>query len=165
MTGVTRGVRLSPVPARSKECFICAKHRGEFPIPGGPVYADALFFASHVLLRSEEAYLGWFVVEPRRHVAEWGDLTTTEAATLGGLIARLSRAIKESAGAEKVYVFVLGDEVPHLHIHLIPRFPGTPVEYWGSRVDEWPGAPRGGPAEVERAAERLREALRKARDD
>ncbi len=29
------------------------------------------------------------------------------------------------------------------HVHLVPRYPGTPREYWGMQVDEWPDAPKG----------------------
>jgi hypothetical protein len=61
--------------------------------------------------------------------------------------------------AGHVYAFVLGDHVPHLHVHLVPRYPGAPAEYWGVHVDEWPGAPRGGPAEVQALVSRLRNYL------
>lgn len=30
----------------------------------------------------------------------------------------------------------------HLHVLLMPRYPGTPREYWQQRV-EWPDGPRG----------------------
>ena len=45
---------------------------------------------------------------------------------------------------------------PHLHLHLIPRYPGAPREYWGMRVDEWPDAPRGEAAEIAALCEQLR---------
>ena len=38
---------------------------------------------------------------------------------------------------------MIGDGVPHLHVHLLPRFPGTPRQYWWDKVDEWPQARRG----------------------
>jgi histidine triad (HIT) family protein len=43
---------------------------------------------------------------------------------------RASRALREAAGAEHVYAQVIGDRVPHLHVHLLPRYPGTPEDYW-----------------------------------
>ncbi|TFV34090.1 hypothetical protein E4K10_44375 [Streptomyces sp. T1317-0309] len=49
-----------------------------------------------------------------------------------------------------------GDNVPHLHVHLLPRYPGTPHEYWWQRVDEWPDAPRGGHSKAAAMVERLR---------
>ena len=64
-------------------------------------------------------------------------------------------------GVEHVYAFVLGDGVPHLHVHVIGRNPGPPRSYWGPRVDEWPDAPRGDEDEIAALAERLRVYLRK----
>ena len=63
---------------------------------------------------------------------------------MGCLITRLSRALKQSEGAEHIYLFVFGHHVDYLHVWLILRYPDTPREYWGTKVDEWPGAPRGG---------------------
>jgi len=54
-----------------------------------------------------------------------------------------------------VYTFVIGDGVPHFHMHVVPRYPGAPREYWGVHVDEWPGAPRGGPPEIVALCARL----------
>jgi diadenosine tetraphosphate (Ap4A) HIT family hydrolase len=94
-------------------------------------------------------------VEPRRHVAELGELTAAESESLGRLMASASRALQASEGADHVYAAVIGHGVAHLHVHLIARYPGAPREYWWTRVDEWPEAPRGGAAEVEALVERL----------
>ncbi len=141
-------------------CFICRKHRGAEVVPGDFIYRDDLLLASHAYTSEAPAtYLGWVVIEPKRHVAGLEGLTDEEAAALGRLAARLSRVLKAELGAEHIYAFVLGHHVPHLHLHLIVRYPGTPREYWGQRVDEWPGAPRGNMEEVERLAARLRQGL------
>ena len=75
---------------------------------------------------------------------------------MGLLVARLNRALKVSEGAEHVYVFVMGDGVSHVHVHVMARYPGAPREYWGAHVDEWPDAPHGGAEEREAFCERLR---------
>lgn len=75
------------------------------------------------------------------------------------LVNNLGRAIKDNEDAEHVYSIVLGDEVPHLHIHLVPRYPDTPREYWGLRVSQWPDAPRGGIDDITAICNRLRPAL------
>jgi diadenosine tetraphosphate (Ap4A) HIT family hydrolase len=75
------------------------------------------------------AYLGHLFVEPRRHAPGLADLTDVEARRVGWWTTRASRALREVAGAEHVYAAVIGDAVPHLHVHLLPRFPGTPREY------------------------------------
>jgi diadenosine tetraphosphate (Ap4A) HIT family hydrolase len=72
----------------------------------------------------------------------WGELTDGEASALGVLVNRLARILKEGTNAEHVYGFVYGDAVKHLHVHLVPRYPDTPREYWGARVNQWPSAPR-----------------------
>lgn len=141
-------------------CFICRKHQGEIVIPGGAIYEDELVYAGHALLPDNQTnYLGYLIAETKRHAPDLADLTNEEAQALGLLVARLSRALKGSEGAERVYAFVLGDAVSHVHIHVVPRYPGAPREYWGVHVDEWPDAPRGGPQEVEAMRARLRDYL------
>jgi histidine triad (HIT) family protein len=61
-----------------------------------------------------------------------------------------------------VYAAVFGDGVPHLHVHLLPRFPGTPREYWGTHVNKWPEDRRGSAAEIGVLVEELRGYLRSA---
>jgi len=143
------------------DCFICRKHRGEVSVPGGAIYEDDLIYAGHAQISEGQTtcYLGHLIVEPKRHAPGLADLTDIEAQTLGLMIAYLSRALKASESAEHVYAFVLGDLVSHLHIHIVPRYPGTPREYWGVRVDEWPDAPRGGEQEMIALCTRLREIL------
>jgi histidine triad (HIT) family protein len=137
-------------------CFVCRKHqeRGSL-MPGGPVAEDELVVVSHIVTpdvlgrAGATAYLGHLFVEPLRHAPGLEDLTNTEARSIGWWCTRTSRALRDVAGAEHVYAAVIGDGVPHLHVHLLPRFPGTPREYWWTRVDEWPQAWRGNAAEIE----------------
>ena len=140
------------------DCLICRKHRGEISIPGGVVYEDDLVVASHSLIAEgeTESYLGILFVEPKRHIPSFAELTAEEAQRAGLLISKLSKALKDSEGAEHVYLFVLGHHVPHLHIWPVPRYPGTPREFWGLRVDEWPDAPKGGVAEIDALSDRMR---------
>jgi histidine triad (HIT) family protein len=46
--------------------------------------------------------------------------------------------------------------VSRLPVWVAPCHPGTPREYWGSRVDEWSDVPRGGPPEMADLCERIR---------
>jgi diadenosine tetraphosphate (Ap4A) HIT family hydrolase len=129
-------------------------------VPGGIIHDDGLAYAGHILPPElTDVYLGYLMIEPKRHVAGLGELTDEEAAALGMLANRLARALKDSEGAEHVYSFVLGHDVPHLHIHLVPRYPGTPDEFWGVRVGQWPDAPRGDVDEITSVCDRLRRAL------
>jgi diadenosine tetraphosphate (Ap4A) HIT family hydrolase len=147
------------------DCPICRKQRGELDLAGGVVFEDALIFVSHARLwgGQKDHYLGHLFVEPRRHVAELADLNGEEAQAIGLFTSRVARALMHTGGVEHVYAFVIGDGVPHVHVHVIGRYPGAPREYWGPRVDEWPGAPRGGEAEVAAVAGRIRAFLREER--
>jgi histidine triad (HIT) family protein len=144
------------------ECFVCRKHREQGPLlPGGPVGEDELVVVSHLApsapgRRGGLAYLGHLFVEPRRHAPGLADLTDAEARAVGSWCARASRALRAVAGAEHVYAAVIGDNVPHLHVHLLPRYPGTPREYWWDRVDEWPDARRGTEPEIIDLVARMR---------
>ena len=143
-------------------CLICAKHRGDPPTPGGPVYEDELVFVGHafdVEGTGGDAYLGHLLLEPKRHVAGLDRLQADEAEQIGRLLPPLARALKESEGAEHVYSAVIGHHVPHLHVHLFPRYPGTPPEYSFMNVDEWDGSPKGGEAEIAVISSRLRAQL------
>lgn len=141
-----------------QECFICRKHQDTTSIPGGAIYEDDLLYAGHIQIQpdAESAYLGYLMLETKRHAPSLADLDVNEAATVGVLAARLAQALKATEGADHVYAFVLGDGVDHFHMHLVPRYPGTPRDYYGPRIDEWPEAPRGGPAEIAALCERLR---------
>jgi diadenosine tetraphosphate (Ap4A) HIT family hydrolase len=138
-------------------CFICEKHRQGDAAEGGVLFQDDLVYAGHIhTMGNPTAYRGWLVVETKRHVTGLGDLTDEEAAAVGRLMNRVARVQKDSEGAEHVYAFVFGDSVPHLHVHLAPRYPGTPRDYWGSRLNEWPDAARVTEAEMRELVAQLR---------
>lgn len=126
------------------------------------IYEDHLVAISHAQLWGDETehYLGHLFVETKRHVPGLADLTEEEAQAIGLHTSRVARALTETLGVEHVYAFVLGDGVPHVHVHVIGRYPGAPREYWGPRVDEWPEAPHGDEAEIARVAGRVRAFLR-----
>ena len=140
------------------DCMVCQKHRGEINLPGGAIYENELIFVSHAQLFKEEKqhYLGHLFVETKRHVAELGDLTPEEAREVGLWVSRASKALMGIVNVEHVYAFAIIDGVPHVHIHVIGRYPGAPREYWGPRVDEWPDAPKGDEAVIAALGEKLR---------
>jgi histidine triad (HIT) family protein len=143
-------------------CFVCEKHRLGPTAPGGIIYEDSLVYAGHAYQHGNDldVYLGYLIAEPRRHVVGLGELTDDEAASLGRLVNDLAKALRVSEGAEHVYSFVSGDgEVAHLHVHVVPRYPGTPPDYRGLRVTQWPDAPRGGTDEMAATCDRIRAAL------
>jgi histidine triad (HIT) family protein len=150
--------------AAMDDCYICRKHGAMGIVPGGVIADDEHALVSHLPLTTPNAcasavYLGHLFVEVRRHVVELGDLSPDEAASVGRLASVAAHALTTSEGAEHVYAAVIGHGIPHFHLHLIARYPGTPREYWWTRLDEWPDAPRGDAVAVIALADRLRAAI------
>jgi histidine triad (HIT) family protein len=133
-----------------EECFVCEKHLLDELAEGGVLYKDDLVYAGHVYdpMGADASYRGHLVIEPRRHVEGLGLLTDEEASRVGWLSNRLANTLRTALGAEHVYVFAFGGHPPsartpaHLHVHLMPRYPGTPREHWGASLSRWPLAPR-----------------------
>ena len=145
-------------PERNKDCFVCLKHLRLESDNGCLIFENDLVVVSHALLFGEEKdhYLGHAFVETKRHVSGIDDLTKTEAEAIGWFASLTARALVATMGFEHIYTFVLGDHVPHFHMHVIGRYPETPREYWGNKVDEWPGAPRGNETQINQIAQKLR---------
>src|SRR5436190_1593310 len=121
-----------------RECLVCAELGGEIELPGGPVYEDRLVVAFHVppLEGAPRPYLGHMQVVTRRHAPHLEDLTDAEAAAIGVAVARVSRALRHRTGVERVYSAVIGHGADHLHVHVFPRYEGTPREVVWVAVDE-----------------------------
>ena len=67
---------------------------------------------------------GFSYLEPRRHISDITALDGPEAATLGPTLARVTAALKAETGAQLVYIYVFGDGIAHLHLHLAPHTAG-----------------------------------------
>lgn len=142
----------------ANDCIVCRKQRGDVKVFGGFIHEDELIAVSHSLFWGDEKthYLGHLFIETKRHIAEYADLTDEEAQRIGLYIKRVSKALLSTLDMNHVYAFIIVDGVPHMHVHVIGRYRGAPREYWGSKVDEWPDAPKGGEAEIESITELLR---------
>lgn len=140
------------------DCVVCQKHRGKRPLAGGIIFENELILISHAQLFGDEKdhYLGHLFIETKRHVPGLADLTEEEAAAVGIFTSRMAGALLHTFEMVHVYSFVIGDGAPHFHVHVIGRYVGAPREFWGSKVDDWPGAPRGGEAEIQGVCEALR---------
>lgn len=147
------------VTSKSSDCFICEKHRLGDNAEGGVLYHNDLIYVGHVYRPGSTAYRGQLIVEPKRHVPGMGDLHDEEAAALGRTCSRMARLLQDAESVEHVYLYVIGDEVPHLHVHLVPRYPDTPREHWGPAVSRWPDAPRVDAEAMRTLISRLRSVL------
>jgi diadenosine tetraphosphate (Ap4A) HIT family hydrolase len=102
-------------------CPMCRGAAADQELERIEVWQDALWRLT-VSLAAEVP--GFAYLEPKRHIGFVTDLDGAEAETFGAVLARCTRTLKEATGAEIVYVYIFGDGVPHLHLHLAPHRAG-----------------------------------------
>lgn len=67
---------------------------------------------------------GFCYLEPKRHIRYITELDGQEADEFGSIMATLTSAIKNATKSKLVYVYIYGDHIPHLHVHLAPHNDG-----------------------------------------
>lgn len=75
-----------------------------------------------VILAGDPDYPGFCRVILNRHVKEMTDLPTAERLHLMQVVFAIEAALRELLHPDKVNLASLGNQVPHLHWHVIPRF-------------------------------------------
>jgi len=106
------------------DCALCRGVEADTELDRVQVWEDDLWRLT--TSRSGEV-AGFSFLEPKRHVPHIMDLDGDEARTLGTVLGRSTRAIQRAAEAEVVYIYVFGDGIPHLHLHLAPHRKGDPL--------------------------------------
>ncbi len=101
--------------------------RGE--IPCHRVYEDERVLA---FLDIAPLARGHTLVIPKAPVATLDRLSDEDAAAIGRALPSICRAILQATGAEAFNILQNNgkpahQEVPHIHFHIIPRFPGDPL--------------------------------------
>lgn len=88
------------------------------------LHADPRWLVRHI--EPPWGVAGWMVLIARPHAASPGELDDAQAASLGPILRRCHRALTAATGAPRIYVAALGELVPHVHVHLVPRFDDAP---------------------------------------
>lgn len=89
--------------------------RGE--IPSHKVYEDDQTFA---FLDINPRSAGHTLVVPKTEVDELFDLPAEDFDALWASVRIVGEGIKRAIGCDRVFVMVIGIDVPHAHVHLIP---------------------------------------------
>jgi diadenosine tetraphosphate (Ap4A) HIT family hydrolase len=111
-------------------CQLCEK-------PGGELFWQDEF--CRVIRVDDPDYPGFCRVVLNRHVAEMSDLAQHEQSRLMEVVFAVESAIREVLTPDKVNLASLGNVVPHLHWHIIPRYTSDrhfPNPIWGSSLRE-----------------------------
>ena len=103
------------------DCLLCRVDGADAHFRRRRVWQDDHWRLS-VLLHGPVA--GFAHLEPHRHIPYITDLTAPESTTLGPTLSRATQALQTATRADKIYVYVFGDRVPHLHFNLAPHHPG-----------------------------------------
>jgi diadenosine tetraphosphate (Ap4A) HIT family hydrolase len=109
------------------DCVFCREDGGEL------LWADD---ALRVVLADEPDFPGFCRVIWNAHVAEMSDLSDNERAKLMTAVNGVERAIRRVVAPAKVNLASLGNQVPHVHWHVIPRHSNDsrfPLPIWAPR--------------------------------
>ena len=107
---------------------MCEQGRPDETPYGARIFAGAV---SDAYLQRAAIQRGYTVVVWRgRHVAEPTELEPDEAAAYWQELLRVGRALETHLEPVKLNYNLLGNSLPHLHAHVIPRYADDPKPGW-----------------------------------
>jgi diadenosine tetraphosphate (Ap4A) HIT family hydrolase len=124
------------------DCVLCLSPGGEI------VWQDGLCRVIRVDGAEGTAFPGYCRVVWRAHVAEMTDLDPGSRRHLMNVVYAVESALRTLMAPDKINLAALGNMVPHLHWHVIPRWRDDshfPAAIWATAVGS-PAAPRPAPS-------------------
>ena len=94
-----------------------------------------------IVLAAEPDYPGFLRVVVNAHVKEMSDLSVSDQEKLMRAVFAAEAALRKVMQPDKINLASLGNVVPHLHWHVIPRYeddPHFPNPVWGARLRDTP---------------------------
>jgi histidine triad (HIT) family protein len=110
---------------KKDDCIFCKIIAGK--IPCAKVFEDSETLA---FLDIGPINKGHVLVIPKKHYRWVWDIEEKEAEKLMPKLQRIGKAVQKATKADFVVLSVAGNEVPHAHIHLIPRFYNDGLGFW-----------------------------------
>lgn len=110
------------------ECVFCSEEGGDV------LWQDDGLRVVHAT--SETDYPGTCRVIWNAHVAEFSDLAVQDRDRVMHVVYAVERALRRVMQPAKVNLASLGNQVPHLHWHVIPRYSNDahfPLSVWAPR--------------------------------
>ena len=100
-------------------CIFCKIIKGE--IPCNKIYEDDKFL---VFLDIKPVSDGHILIIPKEHIIWMQDASDEIISEIFVLTKKMMLVLKKSLNCDFVQESVVGTEMPHFHIHLIPRYEG-----------------------------------------
>ena len=110
----------------------------------GPAGVVAELSASVATVNEGVHVRGYCCVIPREHATELDGLSESGALSFMQDVRRTARVVRDITGATKLNYEVHGNVVPHVHLHIIPRYRGDEIERRGvgfAKLEEPPYGP------------------------
>jgi predicted kinase/diadenosine tetraphosphate (Ap4A) HIT family hydrolase len=130
---------------RGKDCTMCADGRADVAHGSSRIFAGRVSDA--YLVCNDVGQRGYSVVIWRgRHVSDPTELTADEARDYFDEVLRVGRAIEKQYQPIKMNFEMLGNSLPHLHTHVVPRYlndgePGHPAHFMRIDLKDEPKIP------------------------
>jgi len=114
------------------DCLYCRKDQRllDLMIEIAPLGVSTLY------LFREQTHRGRCVVAYRAHVNELFELPDAELTAFTRDVARAAKAIQEACAPNKINYGAYSDKLPHLHMHLVPKYEGG--ANWGAPFEMMP---------------------------
>ncbi|MDO5351756.1 MAG: HIT family protein [Succinatimonas sp.] len=80
------------------------------------------FEKSTLYLNRDQKHLGRVVLKYHEHKTDPSELTVEENQQFFGELACVAKAIMELFHPDKINYAIYGDGVPHLHVHIVPKY-------------------------------------------
>jgi diadenosine tetraphosphate (Ap4A) HIT family hydrolase len=104
----------------SEECSLC-----EDASKGMAMVGDLA--VTRAYLQPSANFRGYCILVLKRHAVELDDLSPAERTALIEDVARVAHAIRLVCNPTKLNYEILGNVVPHIHVHIIPRYTADPA--------------------------------------
>ena len=116
---------MTPPPASCKACD------GRWPRPD---HVIARLRLTTVSLFEDQYFAGWTVLVLNRHARELFDLPKEDRQELIEEVTQVAKALAEVFQPVKINYGLLGNQLPHIHWHVVPRLHDDPAPLeavWG----------------------------------
>jgi histidine triad (HIT) family protein len=104
---------------QEKDCLFCKIGRGK--IPSNKVFENEKFL---VFLDIKPVNHGHLLIIPKKHIVWMQEADDKTIGEIFKLTKKMMLALKKSLACDYVQISVVGNEIPHFHVHLIPRYQG-----------------------------------------